>query len=996
MPFNDRIKFIITLTSLFILFLLPDIHATNRIRLEVDIDIDRSQINGTEKFHISSGKDVVLMTGALKINDIRLNGTPVSYDEFDGTVKIMAREKGEIVIRYTGIFKDQGVSASAENPYVQNVIDDRGISLTNLWYPTHGALAHYDLRATFPMGYKAISEADNVKMRPRKGKVEYRFHFPYKVDGINLVASDRYEIVGDEFRGIKIYGYFFKEDKELAKTYIKYTKKYLELYEDLVGMYPYKRFSIVENFLPTGYSMPTYTLLGRSVVKLPFIVKTSLGHEILHQWFGNFVYIDYGRGNWAEGLTAYLSDHLYREQEGEGWKYRKQILIDYQSYVDVANDVPLKYFSGRVDRASRAIGYGKAALVFHMLKNMVGEKTFYASLKDLIENNRFKRASWNDIRLSFEKQYGQDLKWFFTQWTEKEGLIELSLYGVELSQTGNEFDLHFHIDQGGNFFKAKLPITIYFRERVLFDILNLDSTENSFNLTLKEKPRRIVLDEDYDIARGLYRDESPPVIAGLLGEDNIIIAVPPGGEVIYERLIDEFEKKGAVSKAADDITISDIEDSAVIILGIDNPLIRRLCGSLAEEDAGFSAVVKDNPWNRKKVMAVFHGRSKKEVDAAFRKIGHYGKYSKLLFNEGVNTGKEIQETKRGMVMDLQHEATAIEVSSIKTLSDVVNGVRDKKIIYVGEVHDVFAHHAVQLDIITGIYKKHPKVAIGMEMFQRPFQETLDTFISGRMGESSFLKESEYFKRWGFDYNLYKPILDFARTEKMPVVALNLQREIIEQVSKKGIDSLSEEEKSKIPQELDFSDKEYRERLEEIFSMHRNSREKNFNNFYQSQILWDETMSQSVYEFLEKNPDHKMVVLAGQGHLAYGSGIPKRVYRRNGFDYGIIVIDEDVERDIADYVVFPKPVEGITTPKLMVFLTPDEGRLKIAGFPDNSVSEKAGLRVDDLILFVDDVEITSIDDVRIYLLYKRKGDFVKVKILREEEGRKEEMVVDVEL
>ena len=411
MPFTDGIKIIITLTSLFILFLLPDVHAINRIRLEVDIDVDQSRINGIEKFHISSGKDVELMTGTLKINDIRLNGTPVSYDEFDGTIRIMAREKGEIVIRYTGIFKDQGVTGSVENPYVQNVIDERGVSLTNLWYPTHGELARYDLRATFPLGYKAISEADDVKMGPKKGKVEYRFRFPYMVDGINLVASDRYEIVAGEFRGIKIYGYFFKEDKELAKTYIEYTKKYLKMYEDLVGMYPFKRFSIVENFLQTGYSMPTYTLLGSAVVRLPFIVKTSLGHEVLHQWFGNSVYIDYDRGNWAEGLTAYLSDHLYREQEGEGWKYRKQILIDYKSYVDVENDVPLKYFRGRVDGASRAIGYGKTALVFHMLKNMVGEKTFYASLKDLIENNRFKRASWNDIRISFERQYSTARTW---------------------------------------------------------------------------------------------------------------------------------------------------------------------------------------------------------------------------------------------------------------------------------------------------------------------------------------------------------------------------------------------------------------------------------------------------------------------------------------------------------------------------------------------------------------------------------------------------------
>ena len=88
---------------------------------------------------------------------------------------------------------------------------------------------------------------------------------------------------------------------DLVKNYIEHAKRYLKLYERLINKYPYKRFSIVENFLPTGYSMPTYTLLGQEVVRLPFIPETSLGHEILHQWFGNSVYIDYREGELGGG-----------------------------------------------------------------------------------------------------------------------------------------------------------------------------------------------------------------------------------------------------------------------------------------------------------------------------------------------------------------------------------------------------------------------------------------------------------------------------------------------------------------------------------------------------------------------------------------------------------------------------------------------------------------------------------------------------------------------
>ena len=106
--------------------------------------------------------------------------------------------------------------------------------------------------------------------------------------------------------------------------------------------------------------MPTYTVLGKAAVRLPFIPETSLGHEILHQWFGNSVYVDYRAGNWCEGLTTFLADHFYEEEEGRGREYRKGVLIDFQSYVNDKNAFPLKAFTERTDAASEAIGYGKA------------------------------------------------------------------------------------------------------------------------------------------------------------------------------------------------------------------------------------------------------------------------------------------------------------------------------------------------------------------------------------------------------------------------------------------------------------------------------------------------------------------------------------------------------------------------------------------------------------------------------------------------------------
>jgi uncharacterized iron-regulated protein len=323
----------------------------------------------------------------------------------------------------------------------------------------------------------------------------------------------------------------------------------------------------------------------------------------------------------------------------------------------------------------------------------------------------------------------------------------------------------------------------------------------------------------------------------------------------------------------------------------------------------------------------------------------------------------------------------LELSSLKKLSDVVKGLANKKIVYVGEQHDKFAHHQVQLEILQGLYRQNPKIAVGMEMFQRPFQKALDDYIAGAIDERTFLKRSEYFKRWDIDYHLYKPILDFARAKHLPVIALNVRREIVEKVGKGGLDSLSKEETQEIPAELDRSDPQYRERLKEIFAAHQQRENKNFEFFYQAQMLWDETMAESIDRFLKQHPDYRMVVLAGAGHVQYGSGIPKRAFRRNGLDYAIVLSDAEIEKDIAHYIVFPEAAKTTTAPKLMVMIEDQDQTVRIKGFVKDSVSEKAGLKLDDTILALDGHPVNSIEDIKIALFFKNAGDSIMVKTRR---------------
>jgi len=342
---------------------------------------------------------------------------------------------------------------------------------------------------------------------------------------------------------------------------------------------------------------------------------------------------------------------------------------------------------------------------------------------------------------------------------------------------------------------------------------------------------------------------------------------------------------------------------------------------------------------------------------------------------------EVASNTQASKQELLKKTMAVEISTLKSLPEMMEHVAGKKIIYVGENHDQFSNHVMELEVMKDLHKRGKIIAIGMEMFQRPFQKVLDEYIEGKIDEREFLKGTQYFKRWGFDYNLYRPILLFARSEKIPVVALNQRQEIVDKVFRSGLDSLSEEERKFLPSGMDFSDDAYKERLKKIFQQHEDFGAGDFNFFYQAQILWDETMAESIDEFLKAHLNYQMVVLAGNGHLAYGSGIPKRTARRNGYDYAIILNDTDLKKDIADYVLFPGTIPGETSPKLMVLLTEKRGKVEIAGFPPESNSEKAGMRVGDIILSVDHAPIHEIDDMKIDLLSRKRGDKVKVRILR---------------
>ncbi len=326
----------------------------------------------------------------------------------------------------------------------------------------------------------------------------------------------------------------------------------------------------------------------------------------------------------------------------------------------------------------------------------------------------------------------------------------------------------------------------------------------------------------------------------------------------------------------------------------------------------------------------------------------------------------------------------LDLQSLYPMGKLVDQLAGKRIVYVGESHDRYEDHLNQLAVIEGLFQRNRDLAIGMEFFQQPFQVHLDRYVGGEISEEDLLSQTEYFNRWRFDYRLYQPILRFARENRIPLIALNLPEELTKKVGDVGIDGLSAEEARQIPEELDRSDEAYRERVRRVFEHHPKSSEANFEHFYEVQLLWDEGMAERAAAYLEKNPDKQLVVLAGSGHLEFGQGIPKRLARRVSASSAIVLAGSahEVEPGVADYLLFPEPVDLPPAGLMGIFLETEAEGVAAKGFSEGSGAEEAGIREGDRILSVGGMPINSYGDVRIALLNRKPKEKVTVTVLRD--------------
>jgi uncharacterized iron-regulated protein len=423
----------------------------------------------------------------------------------------------------------------------------------------------------------------------------------------------------------------------------------------------------------------------------------------------------------------------------------------------------------------------------------------------------------------------------------------------------------------------------------------------------------------------------------------------------------------------------------------------------------FTLDVRFNPLNQRCVAVLLSSPSRETTEKTAGRLSHYGKYSFLRFHRGRAVDKRINSSQMGIRTVLESLPEGGKTTALTSFEDIISRLGSTKVIYIGETHTSNSDHLLQLRVIEALFAQDPNLAIGMEMFPADNQQPLDEYILNRVydDERTFLKQSEYFKVWRYDYRLFRDIIQFARNNSIPVIGLNLKRNIVMEVFRSGnTDTLDQAVLEKLPQDRNLDMPGYYERLNRVHALHGQTGNRgSISGFIQAQGLWDETMAENIAAWLRKNPGKKMVVLAGTQHTRKDSGIPPRVNRRIHVSQASLLniystAPSDNLGEIADYFFLSTAPELQDSPRIGIILETVEEKghsfVKISGFSPHGKAKEAGLEKDDIILEINNFPVSEMSDVRIAMVNSENGDSIPVKIARDRDGIKQELLFKVEL
>lgn len=524
----------------------------------------------------------------------------------------------------------------------ESVTGARGTFLpaSGVWYPRiAGALESYRLTLELPAGQRGLVAGRLVEERETGGRYRARFEFPQPAEGIDFMAGpyrvERRTVRSVSGKPLQLRTYFHPEIADLAASYLDSVAGYLALYEGRIGEYPFTEFSVVSSPTPTGFGMPTLTYLGIDVLRLPFIRATSLGHEVLHNWWGNGVYSDYARGNWSEGLTTFMADYAYKERDFAAARDMRLAWLRDFAAVPAGQDRPLNEFTSRTHGTSQIVGYDKAAMLFLMLSDRFGPEVFDAGIRRFWREQRFRVAAWDDVRHAFEAAAGADLSGFFEQWLVRAGAPALSIAHAErIAEDGGQ-RVRVTLQQSAPAYRLRVPLVLVTEAGTETHAVDFASERAAFCLAAGARPVALQLDPDLRLFRRLAPGEAPPILRqAMLDPAVATVVLAPAGAAF------DAARELAAKLLEHPVRVRAAEAAAgvpLLAIGLREEVARWLARNrLPPPPAQLAERGTAQVWTLAqvdgKVLAVIAAQDAAALAALARPLPHYGRQSWLVFD----------------------------------------------------------------------------------------------------------------------------------------------------------------------------------------------------------------------------------------------------------------------------------------------------------------------------------------------------------------------------
>jgi aminopeptidase N len=627
----------------------------NQIEYDMTVTIDpvKRTIEGVSMITVEWPRELqLLLGGAYEVTQAEFNDGPLGQGREQAGqphiwhIPFHFRQQIQFLIRWQGALDTLDTSLDHHQtlgkPLAVSGTDGTFLPDGSNWYPRiAGELAKYKIKIELPPGYKGLAAGRLVEESDNEEGYRATFEFSQPAEGIDLMAGP-YVIETQTYHNIKqkpvqLRTYFHPEIRELAADYLDAVKQYLARYEAQIGEYAYSEFSVVSSPTPTGFGMPTLTYLGIDVLKLPFIRHTSLGHEVLHNWWGNGIYPDYRSGNWSEGLTTFMADYAYQEDRSEeaAREMRLGWLRDFAS-LQLGQDQPLTAFTSRTHDASKIVGYNKAAMVFFMLRDQLGPAMFQRGLQGLWTTHRFKITPWSDLQKMFEIVSGQSLQPFFSQWLERAGAPAIAIAAAANSATDNGHELTLTLTQLEPAYHLQVPVVVETDQGPVSHRLDLQQMQQTFTLKLAGKPQAVLLDPDVRLFRQLAPQEAPPILRDVMvhpATETLILSDKDDIRQLAAALAEKLQRR-TPELLADDQTLT---AAPAVIIGLQADIERWLeAQSLPGIPQAIAAKGSAQVWTVARpdgaTLAVVSVADAAALEALLRPLPHYGRQSYLAFD----------------------------------------------------------------------------------------------------------------------------------------------------------------------------------------------------------------------------------------------------------------------------------------------------------------------------------------------------------------------------